>query len=109
MVRYTELYHIEGNDTISIIYVPNCFTPDNDGRNDYFNPIEAEGITTEGYELTIYDSNGAIIFQSNQLESCWDGTYKSTMTDNGTYGYTIKAKDVEGYLFDYSGKVIQLK
>jgi len=109
MVRYTELYHIEGNDTISAIYIPNSFTPDGDGRNDYFNPIEAEGITTEGYELTIYNSNGAIIFQTNQLEPYWDGIYKTTMAENGVYDYKIKAKDVTGYLFEYSGKVIQLK
>ena len=84
------------SDTINVsvgdcnckIYVPNAFTPDNDGLNDVFIP---EYICLfEKYEIKIYDRWGALIFQTQDPALSWDGTYNNKPAQVGIYSYRIK-------------------
>src|SRR4030095_9088605 len=52
-------------------YVPNVFTPNHDGVNEVFAGV---GIGVKESTMYIYDRWGEIIFQSNSLETPWDGT-----------------------------------
>ena len=107
MDLYTELYHIEGNDTISVIYIPNSFTPDGSGQNDLFYPVLL-GISNEGYQLSIYNLYGELFYLSNFSGSKWDGCDRGLICKNGTYHFSIKAKDSTNFVYEYSG-VVELK
>jgi gliding motility-associated-like protein len=73
-----------------IYYVPNTFTPDNDQFNQTFKPIITQGIDIFGYQLLIFNRWGEILFESNDAEYGWDGTYGGKIVPDGTYIWKIR-------------------
>ena len=71
------------------VYFPSAFTPDNDGMNDCFE-VKSAGASNDGYTLQIFNRWGEIVFESNDLDACWDGTYKGENLPLGMY--TIKLR-----------------
>lgn len=74
-----------------LIYVPNAFTPDGDGKNDVFLPI-VSGIDPNSYEFFIFNRWGELIFESQVPDRPWDGTYRSQNSKQDVYVWKIKAK-----------------
>lgn len=68
------------------IFIPNAFTPNGDGKNDYFKP---EGVSISAIDMKVFNQWGELIYQTNQL-SGWNGTYNGKMQPSGVYTYTIK-------------------
>jgi gliding motility-associated-like protein len=103
-------------DTITIdgqflFYVPNAFTPDNDGLNDYFMPL-GYGYDNEAYAFMIFDRWGELIFNSYNVDGAWDGTVKgtSTMAKTDVYVWKVVAKDnYSGNTKEYVGHVTLLR
>jgi gliding motility-associated-like protein len=83
------------------IFVPNAFTPNNDGLNDRIRPILA-GIERLEY-FRIFNRYGQIVFESREPESGWDGRYKSQLQGSGTFVYQIQAIDFTGEVLKQSG------
>ena len=77
-----------------IYYIPNSFTPDGDGYNQVFKPQFTSGFDFWSYNMTIYNRWGEVIFESNNLEVGWDGTYglSGVNATTGTYTYKINIK-----------------
>jgi gliding motility-associated-like protein len=73
------------------IKVPNTFSPNNDGVNDYWN-IEAL-ITYPASLLTVYDRYGQKVYQSTGYTKPWDGTNNGKPLPDGTYYYVIDLKN----------------
>lgn len=86
------------SDTVSVrllcgqsrIYIPNAFTPNNDGRNDKF-LLTGQGIRLVKW-LRIYDRWGGIIFERtnfnvNDQNAAWDGKQKGQPVPAGSYVY----------------------
>gem|GEM_PF-581785 len=55
-----------------MLYIPNSFTPDGDGINDYFQPQFSQPEKIKSYTLYIYDRWGGLQFRSQALSNCWD-------------------------------------
>jgi len=92
-----------------LIYVPNTFTPDNDGINDYFFPV-LDGYDPLNFKMMIFNRWGELIFESGSPESKWDGTYKGIMSKEDTYVWKILTKDVgTGKKREFIGHVNLLK
>ncbi|MDA9329072.1 gliding motility-associated C-terminal domain-containing protein, partial [Flavobacteriales bacterium] len=70
----------------STLYVPNTFTPDNDGVNDYFLAV---GDYITNFEMYVYNRWGQLIFQSDNINEGWDGTYFGNEVQIDTYVYKI--------------------
>jgi gliding motility-associated-like protein len=87
-------------------YVPNAFTPDNDGDNDTF---KGKGVNIDEYNMMIFDRWGEKIFETEILEEGWDGYYQNSLVQNGVYVYKIKLKDVLGENHNYIGSVTLVK
>jgi len=84
------------------IYIPNVFSPNNDGFNDRFyvssNLINAE------YSMSIYDRWGEKVFANDNLQfndpnSGWDGTYKGELLNPAVFVYVINISK-DGYVQD---------
>ncbi|MEP7263187.1 MAG: T9SS type B sorting domain-containing protein [Bacteroidota bacterium] len=84
-------------------FIPNAFTPDDDGVNDiYFVPVTSYNTFT----LRIFDRFGRLLFRSDDPFVGWDGTYKGKECPIGVYtyklninGYTVEGeKDPRKYL-----------
>lgn len=73
------------------VVMPTAFTPNNDGRNDYFNPLlYCSSIT--GYQLRIVNRWGQEVFSSNNFNDKWDGTQQGVPAAAGVYFYFLKIK-----------------
>ena len=75
-----------------MFYVPNTFTPDGDGVNEIFRPY-GEGIDFSQYTMQIFNRWGELIYETNEPELGWDGTYKGKPVQVGTYIWKIVAKE----------------
>lgn len=77
-----------------IYYVPNSFTPDGDQFNQVFLPIFSLGIDVSSYQFSIYNRWGELIFESNDLQVGWDGTYPydNGVVQDGIYTWLIDFK-----------------
>jgi gliding motility-associated-like protein len=73
-----------------IFYVPNTFTPDNSGFNDFFQPIFTSGFDPQNFKLLIFNRWGEVIFESNDASIGWDGTYGGKLVQDGTYIWKIE-------------------
>lgn len=88
---------------ISTFYVPNAFSPNGDGINDYFGGF---GTNIKEYELMIFNRWGNRIYTTNNMLDPWDGRYKGdsqVMID--TYIYQIKTLNVMNEERVYRGTV----
>jgi len=77
---------------LPVFEAPNFFSPNGDGRNDLWyieNPV-----LVAGYQLTIFNNIGEILYESEGYDNSWDGTYDGKELPSGTYYYTF-VKDNE--------------
>ncbi len=74
------------------LYVPNAFTPDGDGVNDYFKP-EMFGMDETKYKFMIFDRWGLLIYQTDNINNFWDGKYKGVNVQPDVYVWKIVARD----------------
>ncbi|HTN17078.1 MAG TPA: T9SS type B sorting domain-containing protein, partial [Chitinophagaceae bacterium] len=71
------------------VLFPNAFTPNNDGRNDYFKPILSCPIRV--YELIVANRWGNVLFSSTDPNTGWNGMVNGRLLDPGVYYYFLKA------------------
>ncbi|WP_440121260.1 T9SS type B sorting domain-containing protein [Tenacibaculum sp. Ill] len=76
------------------IFVPNLFTPDGDGINDYWYPREVEDY--HDIKVFIYDRYARNLADFKGTVEGWDGTYEGTPLPSGDYWYTIYFKELSG-------------
>lgn len=74
------------------LYIPNTFTPDGDEFNHTFQPIYSDAFDDLNYELTIFNRWGEVIFQTNNKNIGWDGSYNGVLQPNGVYTYSVQLK-----------------
>lgn len=67
--------------------VPNVFTPNGDGINDYWNIAGLD--FSKNIVVSVFNRWGSRVFYSNGYLELWDGTYKGNPLPAGTYYYII--------------------
>ena len=72
-------------EVIGLIYIPNVFSPNNDGNNDRFYAFMPDDVTS--YSLEIYDRWGALVWSKPDE---WDGTTEGEPASAGTYVYVYR-------------------
>ncbi|QIL38957.1 T9SS type B sorting domain-containing protein [Pedobacter sp. HDW13] len=75
------------------VYIPNAFTPNNDGKNDVF---LIYGNTIASAKMSIYTQWGQLIFQSDNVANGWDGTFKGVNQPTGVYVYMVEVTFADG-------------
>lgn len=70
------------------IAVPNAFTPNSDGLNDYLYPLNA--FKADNLEFKVYNRLGQLVFSTKDWTQKWDGTIKGEPQDSGIYVWTLK-------------------
>lgn len=91
-----------------MFYVPNAFSPNMDGRNDYFRAY-GEGVNWDTYEITIYNRWGEEIFYSADVETPWRGWFKDREVEAGVYVWQIRIFSTAGIEHIYRGGVTLLR
>lgn len=97
-------------DEVIIFYIPNTFTPDDDEFNQIFQPVFTSGFDPFDFNLKIYNRWGQLIFESNNADEGWDGTYGGILVPDGVYSWKIEFKSIsDDERFIHTGHVNVLK
>ncbi|MBK6905265.1 MAG: gliding motility-associated C-terminal domain-containing protein [Saprospirales bacterium] len=91
------------------LYIPNAFTPNFDGVNDYFIPYGEKGVEQISL-LRIFDRNGALVFEAIDLQpgdepNGWDGTFGNRLAAGGVYAYLAEVRFIDDVVLIYKGDV----
>jgi gliding motility-associated-like protein len=93
----------------SEIFIPNAFTPNQDGLNNQF-VISFNANDYEWVAYSVYNRWGALLFQTSMPGgNWWDGNYKSTQCMPGVYFYILEAKPLGMPPKSYSGTLTLLR
>jgi gliding motility-associated-like protein len=97
-VSYTDDNGCTASDIVriffdGILYVPNTFTPGEDGFNRVFQAI---GGNITDFEMQIFNRWGELVRTLHTMDESWDGTYDSKPCPDGTYVWKIAYKDLSG-------------
>ena len=100
-------------DKVRKIYIPNAFSPNGDGVNDYFMIYSGPGIS-QVLSFKIYDRWGEQLFQQlnfqpNDRAYGWDGTFKGQNMNNAVFVYVAEVAFIDGVKILYSGDVTLLR
>ncbi|MET0465133.1 MAG: gliding motility-associated C-terminal domain-containing protein [Chitinophagaceae bacterium] len=68
-------------------FIPNAFTPNNDGKNDTFKPY---GSSIKSIEMRVFNQWGELVYQTTDVNKGWDGLFKGKAQPVGVYPYGIK-------------------
>lgn len=77
----------------SALFIPNAFSPNNDGNNDVF---YIRGKNLSNFRFAIFDRWGEKVFESFDINTGWDGTYKGKKLDPAVFGYIFEGKCENG-------------
>jgi len=101
-VQVTDAAGCTGADTVSLItcpaklHVPTAFSPNFDSYNDYFRARYSDVDVLEDFKLLIYNRWGQLLFETDNIQTGWDGTFNGENCPMGVYTYVIFFKKPEG-------------
>jgi len=92
------------------VFMPNAFTPNNDGLNDFFKP-EGYFIGMKKFEINVWNRWGEMIWQSEDPEQGWDGYLDSDsfQVPNGQYFFKLNYTEPRGKSISDSGNFYLLR
>jgi gliding motility-associated-like protein len=90
--------------------IPNVFTPNNDGVNDYFFPRQFLTKGLISFRMNIYNRWGEMIYQSQALDGRgWDGSYNGVPQPEGVFVYIIDAVFKDGQKEHHQGNITLMR
>ena len=90
----------------SVIGIPTAFSPNNDTHNDV---LYVRGSGIQSFTLVIYNRYGEKVFETNDLSSGWDGTYKGQPENTGVFAYYLEYEYVNGDKNSLKGNITLVK
>ncbi len=96
------VYVLEAECKEPFLFIPNAFTPNEDGVNDYF---QARGNNIDSVYLAVYNRWGERVFETNELDGKWDGIYKDTVLAPDVFAYYVVIRCKNGQRFFKKGNV----
>lgn len=94
------------NTDSSSLFIPNTFTPNNDGINEEFK-VQAQNI--KEFKGMIYNRWGQLLHQWEDVSKGWDGKYKGNNVPEGIYIYAIKATGSDGVEYNKRGTLLVIR
>ena len=97
-VRSEYNINIKDSNCSYSLFLPNIFTPNNDGYNDDFS-MHSTGVAFN--KISIFNRIGQVVFESNDPNFRWDGQLHRKDLSDGVYVYLITGQAIS------SGRIIQ--
>ncbi|MEZ4720330.1 MAG: gliding motility-associated C-terminal domain-containing protein [Flavobacteriales bacterium] len=95
-----------GEDCPAKVYAPNVFTPNDDFINDEY-CLGFDNVVSS--ETMIFNRWGTLIFQTTQIDQCWDGIYNEHPASEGVYYYQVTIEDINGKKTTFKGSFSLLR
>lgn len=89
------------------VVMPTAFSPNGDNVNDYFR-IKYPDIV-RSMNLVVFNRFGQKIFESSDIYKGWDGRYKGSAQNPGTYVWKLRYTDVNGDPHSLNGYVVLIR
>lgn len=90
-------------DCSNCLYVPNVFSPNNDGSNDFFQVYSNCPLVS--FRLKIFNRWGEKVFEATNENNRWDGYYKGILQEAGIYIYTLSLTNELGQTSNAKGSI----
>lgn len=95
------------------VYIPNAFSPNGDGQNDYFAVYTGPSIV-QIKNLQIFDRWGNLLFQVKEcpagMDACrWDGRSGGQLSAAGVFVYTCVVEYIDGETGRFEGGIVLLR
>ena len=88
------------------VYIPNTFTPNGDGQND---ELKVYGRYIEELNLQVFNRWGELIFETQDQNEGWDGSYEGEQNWPEVFVYQIYVKCIDGQEFKTKGDITLVK
>jgi gliding motility-associated-like protein len=89
-------------------YMPNTFSPNNNGVNDVLLPFGRSWLS-ENYSFKIFNRWGQLVFQTKTISEGWDGKSKGDLCPNDTYFYIVQITDFYDTHHEFKGHITLLR
>jgi gliding motility-associated-like protein len=89
------------------VAVPNAFTPNGDGKNDYLYPLNA--FTVSNLEFQVFNRYGQLVFETRDWTKKWDGTINGQPQETGTYVWILQYTDGSGKKISSRGSTVLIR
>jgi len=93
-------------DCLNDLVIPNAFTPNGDGKNDFF---FASGLDVTAFAIEIYNRWGIKVFESSEIHSEWDGSYNGKPQEDGIYVWHVSFSMSDSDLQQKTGTVLLIR
>lgn len=95
------------------VYIPNVFTPDGDGANDFFFIHSANDVVNVK-SISIFSRSGQLVFQrtniqTNDFSQGWDGMFRGQLLNPATFVYVTEIEFYDGKTEVFKGDVTLLR
>lgn len=91
------------------IFVPNAFTPNGDGNNDILFAKTTLLDETQAFIFRIFNRWGEKVFETNDIGTGWDGTWRGKLSDPDVYDYYLEGFCIDGQNFLIQGNVTLIR
>ena len=89
------------------VFIPNAFTPNDDGKNDKFRIIAADNY--KQFKLLIFNKGGRIIYSTTNIMDGWDGRFKGELQPTGSYVYYVEIRTASNKKISKKGTIMLLR
>lgn len=87
------------------VYIPEAFTPNDDGTNDLFQPVFT--FIPKEYELRIYNRWGNVVFETKDYSKPWNGKEPNgNSAPTGSYIYYLRIKSPNDQIVEQKGSIL---
>ncbi len=102
----TTTVNLEVGSTDCVVSMPNAFTPDGDGVNDFFGPVSTSDVDI--LQFKIFNRWGEVVFNEISQQG-WDGTSEGKAAPSDVYVYTVEIINGNGTREFFSGDVTLIR
>lgn len=88
------------------VFFPNVFSPNGDDVNDV---LKVESVVIDEVYFVIYNRWGEKVFEGNTVDAAWDGTHNGEPVCTDVYGFYLRARCVNGKVYEEKGNVTVLR
>ncbi|NBC10019.1 MAG: T9SS type B sorting domain-containing protein [Bacteroidetes bacterium] len=95
------------------VYVPNAFSPNDDGVNDRFF-VYTDDAALRLHKLQVFARNGSLVYEAVDLPpnadlQGWDGTFRGERLDPGVFVYLAEIEFVDGKTEIFKGEIVLMR
>ena len=93
----------EANGFRDLVYIPNAFSPNDDGFNDLFKIELVDGVQLQKFDLYLFDRWGNQLYDGKNPSDGWDGQFRGSLLNDGVYIWHLEAT------LEYCGRIFEVE